>query len=173
MSAHATARIEALRAQRALFNAVLAFAWKALGRYGLSDADRKDLAQDVAIAAFRRRMSYRAERGSPRQWLSGIARREAKRFLRVQRRQPWLVADDKLPDMPDGALTPEEALSRRDLIDHRLAMLVPEERRAVVLMEIDDLTLREVAARERISPSTAYERHQRGMAALRIVEAGA
>jgi RNA polymerase sigma factor (sigma-70 family) len=169
MSAPAGARIEALHAQRVLFNAVLAFAWKALGRYGLTDADRKDLAQDVAIAAFRRRMSYRAERGSPRQWLSGIARREVKRFLRVQHRQPWLAADDGLPDTPDGALTPEEELSRRDLIDHRLAMLAPEERRAVILVEIDDLTLREVGGRERISPSTAYERHRRGMAALRVV----
>jgi DNA-directed RNA polymerase specialized sigma24 family protein len=43
----------------------------------------------------------------------------------------------------------------------------------VILTEIDDLTLREVAARERISPSTAHERHRRGMAALRIVEARA
>jgi DNA-directed RNA polymerase specialized sigma24 family protein len=34
-------------------------------------------------------------------------------------------------------------------------MLVPEERRAVILVEVDDLTLREVAARERISASTA------------------
>jgi RNA polymerase sigma factor (sigma-70 family) len=167
------ARIEAQQAQRALFNAVLAFAWKTLGRYGLTDADRKDLAQDVAIAAFRRRLSYCAERGNPRQWLSGIARREVKRFLRVQRRQPWLAADDELPDTRDGALTPEEDMSRRDLIDHRLAMLVPEVRRAVILVEIDDLTLREVGGRERISASTAYERHRRGMAALRIVEAPA
>src|SRR5580704_2877403 len=167
------ARIEELRAQRALFNAVLAFAWKALDRYALSDADRKDLAQDVAIAAFRRRMSYRAERGNPGQWISGILRREVKRFRRIQQRQPWLVADDELPDTPDGALTPEEDSSRRDLVDHRLAMLVPEERRAVILVEVDDLTFREVAARERISASTAYERHRRGMAALRSVEARA
>ena len=167
------ARIEALRAQRALFDAVLAFAWKALDPYALSDADRKDLAQNVAIAAFRRRMSYRAERGNPGQWLSGIARREVKRFLRVQRRQPWLAADDELPDTPDGALTPEEDMSRRDLIDHGLAMLLPEERRAVILVEIGDLPFREGADRERISTSTAYERHRRGMAALRIVEARA
>ena len=102
--------------------------------------------------------------------ISGFVRREVKRFLRVQRRQPWLAADDGLPNVPDRGLTPEEYVSRRDLIDHRLAMLVPEERRVVMLVEVDELTLREVASRERISASTAYERHQRGMAALRTEE---
>ncbi len=173
MPAPPGATIEALRAERMLFDAVFAVAWKALCRHKLSDADRKDLAQDVAITAFRRRLSYRAERGNPRQWLSGIIRRELLRFLRMRRRQPWLAADDELPDTPDRALTTEEDMSRRDLIDHRLAMLLPEERRAVILVEIDDLPFREVADRERISPSTAYQRHRRGMAVLRSVEAGA
>jgi RNA polymerase sigma-70 factor, ECF subfamily len=156
--------------QRMLFDAVLTIVWKALRRHSLSDADRKDLAQDVAIAAFRRRLSYRAERGTPRQWLSGIVRRELKRFLRMRRRQPWLAGGDERPDAPDGARTPEEDMSRRDLIDHALSMLPPEERRAVILVEAFDLTLREVADRERISPSTACQRHRRGMAALRSVE---
>jgi RNA polymerase sigma factor (sigma-70 family) len=171
MSAHAGARIEALRVQRVLLDAVFAVVWKALRPHSLSDADRKDLAQDVAIAAFRRRLSYRAERGNPRQWLSGIVRRELKRFLRMRRRQPWFAGGDDLPDVPDRVLSPEEDMSRHELIDHALSMLVPEERRAVTLVEIDDLTFREVAERERISASTAYERHRRGMAALRIVEA--
>jgi RNA polymerase sigma-70 factor (ECF subfamily) len=157
-------------AERRLFDAVRAVVWKALARHSISDADRKDLAQDVAIAAFRRRLSYRAERGSPRQWLSGIVRRELKRFLRVRRRQPWFAGGDELPDVPDRASTPEEDMSRRDLIDHALSRLLPEERRAVILVEIDELTLREVADRERISASTAYARHRRGMAALRNAE---
>ena len=156
-----------LLAQRMLFNAVLAIVWKALDRHGFSDADRKDLAQDVAIAAFRRHLSYRAERGSPGQWLSGIVRREVKRFLRVQNRQPWFAAGDDLPDTPDGTATPEDEVSRRDLAEHVFAMLPAAERRVVILVELDHLTFREVAERERISPSTAYERHQRGMAALR------
>jgi RNA polymerase sigma factor (sigma-70 family) len=150
-----------------LFDAVLAIVWKALDRHGFSEADRKDLAQDVAIAAFRRHLSYRAERGSPGQWLSGIVRREVKRFLRVQNRQPWFAAGDELPDTPDGTATPEDEVSRRDLAEHVFAMLPPAERRVVILVEIDHLTFREVAEREHISPSTAYERHQRGMAALR------
>jgi RNA polymerase sigma factor (sigma-70 family) len=156
-----------LLAQRMLFDAVLALVWRALGRYGFSDADRKDLAQDVAIAAFRRHLSYRAERGSPRQWLSGILRREVKRFLRLRNRQPWFATGDELPDTADGTETPEDEVSRRDLAEHVFAMLPAEERRVVILVELDHLTLREVAERERISPSTAYERHQRGMAALR------
>jgi RNA polymerase sigma factor (sigma-70 family) len=159
-----------LLAQRMLFDAVLTVVWKALGRHRLSDADREDLAQNVALAAFRRRLSYRAERGSPGQWISGIVGLEVKRFRRIQQRQPWFGAGDERPDLPDGGLTPEDDMSRRDLVGYRLAMLVPEERRAVILVEMDDLTFREVADRERISASTAHERHQRGMAALRSVE---
>ena len=166
-AAPARAPVMDLLAQRMLFDAVLALVWRALGRYGFSDADRKDLAQDVAIAAFRRHLSYRAERGSPRQWLSGILRREVKRFLRMQNRQPWFAAGDELPDTPDATETPEDQVSRRDLAEHVFAMLPAEERRVVILVELDHLTLREVAERERIAPSTAYERHQRGMAALR------
>jgi RNA polymerase sigma-70 factor (ECF subfamily) len=173
MSAPPGERIEALRAQRVLFDAVSAVVWRALRPHSLSHAERQDLAQDVAIVAYRRRLSYRAERGSPRQWLSGILRRELKRFLRTRRRQPWLAGGDELPEVPDRISTPEEDMSRHELIDHALSMLVPEERRAVTLVEIDDLTFREVADRERISASTAYERHRRGMAALRIVEARA
>jgi RNA polymerase sigma-70 factor (ECF subfamily) len=154
-------------AQRMLFDAVLALVWKALDRHRFSEADRKDLAQDVAIAAFRRHPSYRADRGSPGQWLSGIVRREVKRFLRVQNKQPWFAAGDDLPETPAGTSTPEEEVSRRDLAEHVFSMLPPEERRVVILVEIDRLTFREVAEREGISPSTAYERHQRGMAALR------
>jgi RNA polymerase sigma-70 factor (ECF subfamily) len=165
------ARAEEALAQRILFDAVLAVVDKALGRRGLSGADRKDLAQDVAVAAFRRRLSYRAERGSPGQWLSGIAHREVKRFLRVRSRQPRLAAGDELPDTPDGSSTPEDEVSCRDLTDRALAMLAAEERRVVILVQIGCLTFRQVADVERISTSTAYARHQRGMAALRGAEA--
>ena len=167
------ARIEALLAQRTLFDAVLALVSKALGRYGLSDADQKDLAQDVAIAAFRRRRSYRAERGNPGQWLRGIVRRELKRFLRVRYRQPWFAAGDELPDALAGAATPEDEVSRRDLVEHVLATLLPEDRQVVILVELGELTFREAADRERISVSTAYGRHQKGMAALREAREGA
>jgi DNA-directed RNA polymerase specialized sigma24 family protein len=61
---------------------------------------------------------------------------------------------------------------REDLMERALGRLLPDERRVVQLVEIDDLTFREVAARERISPSTAYHRHRRGLSALRDVEAG-
>jgi RNA polymerase sigma factor (sigma-70 family) len=165
-------RAATLRAERLLFDAVLSFVWKALARYALSTADREDLAQDVAVAAFRRRLSYRAERGNPEQWLSGIARREVKRFVRVQHRVPCVMAGDELPDLPDHGPTPEDAVSSRELMERAFGRLLPEERRVVQFVEIDDLTFREVAARERISPSTAHHRHRRGLSALRDVEAG-
>jgi RNA polymerase sigma factor (sigma-70 family) len=153
-------------AERMLFDAVLALVAKALDRHHFSNADRQDIAQDVAIAAFRRHSTYRPDRGTPGQWLSGVVRREVKRFLRVQSKQPWFAAGDDLPE-PVATSNPEDEIVRHYLTEHVFSMLPPASRRVVLLVELEGLTFREAATREHISPSTAYERHQRGMAALR------
>jgi RNA polymerase sigma factor (sigma-70 family) len=151
---------------RMLFDAVLAIVRKALERHLLSDADREDLAQEVAVVAWRRHSTYRSDRGNPEQWLSGIVRREVKRFLRMERKQPWFAAGDDLR-VPAATSNPEDHLSQRDLAEHLLSMLAPGVARVVILVELHGLTFREAATREHISPSTAYEQYQRGMAALR------
>jgi hypothetical protein len=115
----------------------------------------------------RRHASYRPSRGKPEQWLSGVIRLEVKRFLRAEHKHPWPTADDQLAELAVDAWTPEAEVSLRDLVERRLAMLPDEERRVVILVEIERLTFREAARREGISASTAFERHKRGMAALR------
>ena len=118
MCGPAGARIEALRAQQALFNAVLAFARKVLGRHRLSNADREDLAQDVAVAAFRRRMSYRADPGGPGQWPLGDRPTGGHALpARTGPASRGSPRDDAILDTPDGALSPEERVSRRDFGD--------------------------------------------------------
>jgi RNA polymerase sigma factor (sigma-70 family) len=148
-----------------LFEAVFGFAWKALDRYGLSQADRDDIAQNVAIAALRRWPTYRESCGTPGQWLWGIVRNEHRVFLRAQGRQP-LLAGAELHDVPSGGATPEESASLHDLADHLLSVLPIEERRVVVLYEVVGLTYREIGALEGISKSEAHDRHHAGMLAL-------
>ena len=148
-----------------LFEAVFAFAWRALDRHGLPTADRDDIAQNVAIAALRRWPSYREGSGSPGQWIWGIVRNEYRAFRRAQLRQPVLVGDD-LVEVPSEAPDPEESASLHDLADHLLSALPIDQRRVVMLYEIVGLTYREIAALEGISKSEAHERHRTGLPAL-------
>jgi hypothetical protein len=53
------------------------------------------------------------------------------------------------------------------LAEFALSFLPPEERRAVILHDIENLSYPEIAARERIAPSTAFARYRRGIAAAR------
>jgi RNA polymerase sigma-70 factor, ECF subfamily len=154
-------------APRLLFRTIVALVWKALERSRLSPADRDDIAQNVAIRAFLRRATYREERGNLEQWLSGIIRNEISRFLKAQSRQPLPAPGDEPLDAMSAAPTPEESVSLSDLADHVFAFVPPEERRVVILHDIEGHTLREVAALVGISPSTAHDRHQRGIALLR------
>ena len=162
------ARIARTRAVRALHEAVHAFAWRALRRYRLSDADRKDVAQNVVIAAFQRRDAYRADRGAPGAWLWGLLRNEVRAFARGQR--PELAGDEAL-DAASDAPTPEERVAVEELADHLLDLLPIDERRAVMLHEMFGLTFRDIAKLEGISPTQAHARHRAGREALRIAVA--
>ena len=158
-------------AQRLLFRTLVALVWKALERSRLTLADRDDIAQNVALRAFLRRSTYRAERGNLEQWLSGIVRNEVRRFLRAQASQPAPGLGDAPVDPASEAPTPEETASLGDLADHVFAIVPAEERRVVILHDIEGHTLREVADIVGISPSTAHDRHQRGLTLLRAAAA--
>jgi RNA polymerase sigma-70 factor (ECF subfamily) len=149
---------------------VVAFAWavvwKLLARYRLGSADRADVAQEVILAAYLGRATYDPERGSPQQWLSGIARREVQRFRRRCVRSACILACADLPDEPDGAASPEEDVTHKDLAVHLVALLPPPAYRILLLIEVEGLTFREVAEREGIALSTVCARRRKAMAAL-------
>lgn len=136
----------------------------ALRAHGLSDADRADLEQLVVIAALRRFHTYREAEGTVRQWIRGIARNEVRA---LRRREPGthVELDEEASASPTA--TPEEAASRRELLDHLLEQIPIGQRRVVVLVEMWGLTIREAAAVLRSSPTRAHARHRAGMDALR------
>jgi RNA polymerase sigma factor (sigma-70 family) len=159
------ARVARARAMRELHEAVHAFAWRALERYRLSDADRQDVAQNVVIAAFQRRDAYRADRGAPGAWLWGLVRNEVRAFARGRCLE--LVAAEGF-DPPSEAPTPEESVSMEQLADHLLDLVPIDARRVVMLHEMFGLTFRDIARLEGISPTQAHARHRAGMEALEI-----
>ena len=151
--------------ERRIFDAVFAFAWWRLGRYRMSDADRDDVAQNVVIAAYRRRGTYRPDRGNLEQWLSGILRRQAAIFLGKRGQEAWLEDDPALVMVTDAA-NPEDSMLLRALAAEVLEYLPPDERRVVLLYELDSKTFEEIAEIEGISVSTAHGRHKRGVAKI-------
>src|SRR5262249_12536586 len=105
---------------------------KALRRAGLCRADRDDLVQRAAMAILRRSHTYRAEDGTPGQWLGGILRNELRAFQRELAKQP-LLAPDKVAAALAEAPDPEERTATVDLAYHLLGTLPVEQHRVVVL----------------------------------------
>lgn len=159
-----SARAEYVQAMTRLFQATFAEAWTALGRYGLSEADRDDVAQNAVIAAMRRWQTYDEEVGTPGQWLRGVVRNEVRAFLRRKGR-PFVEVADELADA--GTATPEDAVSLKNLTERLLAVVPVKQRRVVILHEMHGLTFREIAQIEGISPTRTHARYDEGMDLLR------
>lgn len=92
-------------------------------------------AEDVTALAFerayRKRRSFRRERGSERAWLFGIARNAALDELRRRSRLAPLLTDPADPP-PDEADDPEQAL-RRVAVRYALSRLGGRERELIAL----------------------------------------
>jgi RNA polymerase sigma factor (sigma-70 family) len=137
-----------------------------LDRLGVPEADRDDLAQDIVLDALRCWPSYRAERGTPGQWLWGIVRNHVCGYLRARGRGLGVLAGDGLLDGPSAGPTLEESVSQQRLAARLLARLPVGQQRIVVLYEVWGLTYAEIAALEGISLAGAERHHKKGMRAL-------
>jgi RNA polymerase sigma factor (sigma-70 family) len=115
--------------------------------------------------AFRRRRLYRPRRGSPRQWLFGIARNAALDELRRARRQ-----SPPLPDSADGGEEVEHAVERslrRNAVATAIRSLEPADRELVALKFFAGLSNREIGRVLHISESNAGTRVHRVLVHLR------
>lgn len=141
---------------------------RALRRYPLLPADRDDLTQKAVETAFARWDTYRSSGGTLRAWLGGIVRNEVRHFHRTHRRREHHEAEHARLSIAHEreAETPEDKVCIRDLFDHLIVQVPVEQRRILILVELADHTIREAAAREGISHTTAHARHQAGMRAF-------
>lgn len=162
------ARASEEQAIRALVSAHYAFIWRLLRRFGVRSVDAEDAAQQVFIVAARNMNQLEPDR--IRSFLYGTALRVAsnhRRGLRRRREEPRgsdaLGGSDALSADPNdsGAQDPERRveLSRASLLlDELLARLPDKLRRVLVLAEIEQLELPEIATLERIPRGTAASR---------------
>ncbi|MFT3764767.1 MAG: sigma-70 family RNA polymerase sigma factor [Minicystis sp.] len=155
------------RDARALYDAVFGFAWKALERLGLSEADREEVAQRVVIKAYAGWSKYRADRGTPAQWLWGIVRNEVRLFRRERRRDPELAGEDLALDVPAETISPEESVTLKDLVASAWERVPRAARNVVRLHVLGEFTFEEIAEMEGISKSQAERLHKVGLQKLR------
>jgi RNA polymerase sigma-70 factor (ECF subfamily) len=164
------ARADEQLAERTFFDVVFAISWGILGRVGLPEADRDDIAQEAAMVAFRRPPPFGADTPEFERWISGVALNLRRNLLRARRRRPVVPLDD-VAESADKSPSPEDNLSHLEYADHLLAGLPENERRAVTLYEKEALTFEEIAEREGIGATTARARYRRGLALLRAAAA--
>ncbi|MFP8962917.1 sigma-70 family RNA polymerase sigma factor [Streptomyces nanhaiensis] len=128
--------------------------------------DAEDVTQQVFLAAWRGRDTYRPERGSLPGWLVGITRRVAADALasRARRREP-AAAGSTFPPAAAGP-HPDEVLDRL-LVARALAGLPAVQRRVLFLAFYEDLTHTEIARRTGLPLGTVKAHARRGLLRLR------
>jgi RNA polymerase sigma-70 factor (ECF subfamily) len=146
---------------RAIVDAHFDFIWRLLRRRGLSRQDADDAAQQVFMTATEK-IELIAP-GSERTYLYGVALRVTANWRRKSHRR----SEDQLglpAETPDDAALPDEAAElgkARALLDELLGRLPDELRRVLVLVEIEQLEVAQVAAVEGIPIGTAASRLRR------------
>jgi len=137
---------------------------RAAASYARSDAERKDLLQEIALALFRALSSFRGD-CSERAFILRVAHNQGITFS--TRRKP--PAEDLSDETPSSSPDPERALEGKQRVDrlHRAIHSLPLGHRQVVAMLLEDLSHEEIAAVLGISVSNVAVRLHRARTALR------
>jgi RNA polymerase sigma-70 factor (ECF subfamily) len=144
----------------AIYAAELDYVWRSLRRLGARAADLEDLAHEVFLVVHRRLGDYDPSRPL-RPWLFGITLRVAA----AGRRRAGRVADDEPPELADpapGADADLEAREARDLLHAALERVPLEQRAIVVLHDIDEVQVPDIAAALELPANTVYSRLRLG-----------
>lgn len=151
--------------------------------YGLAlklcghDADAEELVQDVFLIAWRKWQQFKGE-SSPTTWLYTIAARACTRRRRKRAGEPRTIeslsellpaAEDRIPDLATLAGPLDDQLRRetREAVEIAIAGLPLNFRMPLVLKEIVELPIAEVAAILGLKEATVKTRIHRGRLALR------
>lgn len=165
--ATSTASSDAERAARltALFDAHYDAVWRTLRRLGVTDAD--DAAQRVFVIAARKLDVIEAEREAA--FLFGVAAKVASEIRRRTPERREVHNDQLLGMLPDDAHGPEEALlehEAREALDATLDGMPDDLRLVLVLVELEGLSLPELAHTLNVPLGTATSRLRRAREAF-------
>jgi len=131
----------------------------------------EDIAQEIFIKAFRgiRSYNFQASFGT---WLSRIAVNHCYDYLRREQKAKlayyWQIGEEgsraiegQAQSLPEGALNIEQESEARDLAEKLLARAPAEDRTILVLKELEDHSVEEIAAILHLRPNTVKVRLHR------------
>lgn len=134
-----------------------AFAWRMLRRLGVHQANVSDATQDVFVIVSRR-LSDLNSATHARSFVYGTVVRVAHEYRRLQKRAAP-AAESELPEGEWPSAHRDLELARDvQLLDRLLAALDPEKREIFVLVELDQLTVPQIAELTGLNLNTIYSR---------------
>jgi RNA polymerase sigma-70 factor, ECF subfamily len=132
-----------------LYERHFSLVWRSLRRLGVLESQVEDAVQDVFLVAHRKLHEYEG-RSAPSTWLYGIALRVAKDYRRAEarreRRKARLTREQESEPAPSEG--PADALARKEanrLLHELLDLLPADERELLVLVDLEGLSVAEVA----------------------------
>jgi RNA polymerase sigma-70 factor (ECF subfamily) len=146
------------------------FVWRVLRGFGLSATDAEDATQQVFMIAARKLDSIAP--GSARSFVYGAALRvsnNARRGLRRRREVPDDEASERIEPENRGPEALTELGQARALLADILDQLSEQHRRVLVLAEIEQLEVPEIATLEGVPVGTAASRLRVARAQFRVL----
>ena len=143
---------------RALFEAELDFMLATLRRLGVAPRDLEDVTHEVFLRVYKHWDEYQPSR-PPRPWLFAFAYRQASDYRRLARHRREVLADPEEP--PSSGPGADELLDRRDqraLVEAALGEVELDRRAVLLLHDMQECPMAEVAERLGIPLQTAYSR---------------
>jgi RNA polymerase sigma-70 factor, ECF subfamily len=155
---------------RLSFAEIAVLAWRALKRLGVPEGALPDAVQEVLLVVHRRRADF-AGQSTFRTWVFGIVMRVASTQRRSLRRARAVFSEDEASDdlVGSGEPSPFERLERAqasELLHRLLSELGDEERDALVLIDLEELSVEEAAESLGISESTCRSHIRRARRAF-------
>jgi RNA polymerase sigma-70 factor (ECF subfamily) len=142
---------------RAVFEESFDYVWLSLRRLGVHDRDLEDVAQEVFVQVYRRFDDYDPSR-PVRPWLFAFALRCASDWRRLARHRE-VGPEFGEPASPAPSADVTIARAEDVALVHRALEEVDVERRAVlILYELDEVPMKEIAVALGIPLFTAYSR---------------
>lgn len=144
----------------------LDFVWRSVRRMGVAAGNVEDVVQDVFVVVLRHLVEFDAARGSVRSWLYGITSRVVHDHRRRYRRKESRVASLELDDeqgerFPSSHPPPCRAAEQAEevrLLDRLLAELDEDKREVLVLAQLEEMPVPEIAECLGANVNTVYAR---------------
>ena len=149
----------------------LASVWQWLDRLGVPLRDRRDVVQEVFLAAHQSFHTYDPMRSRPERWLNKITVHIAAHYReRAQHRREELTEEDFF-DLVDERPTPDDLIGisqdRREVLE-LLQTIKADLRSVLIAHDIDDIPMAEIAQQRGIPLSTAYKWRARALDAFQL-----